>query len=211
MITKLYLVRHGETQSNHESRYTGHTDVPLNPRGVLQARRLAERLKSMGPFDSIYASDLSRSLQTAEILDEALKVDSFNVTPKLRESHFGLWEGLTVDEIRERYPDLYERWKEDPASVRIPQGEFIRDLQRRAVEVVDEAVKGLPGKKILVVAHGGTNRAILAHYLGLSLKNFWKLRQDNTSLNLLDFYQGRSYLSLLNDTSHLTLESTVVQ
>ncbi len=204
MITRIYLVRHGQTQSNKEGRYTGHTDVPLTADGLAQARRLAERLKGLEPFEAFYVSDLSRSVHTAEILAETLKPESFNVTPKLRESNFGLWEGLTVEEIKARYPDLFARWREDPVSVRAPQGEPLRNLQTRAVEVVDQAIQKHPGKNILVVAHGGTNRAILSHYLGMSLKNFWKLRQENTSLNIVEFYQGRSFISLLNDTSHLS-------
>lgn len=204
MITRIYLVRHGETPSNREGRYTGHTDVPLTPHGVIQAGRLAERLRGLEPFEAIYVSDLSRSVHTAEILAETLKPEYFNVTPKLRESNFGLWEGMTVEEIKANYPDLFTRWRANPVSVRVPQGEPLRNLQIRAVEVVDEAMQKHSGKNILVVAHGGTNRAILAHFLGMELKNFWKLRQDNTSLNIVECHQGRTFISLMNDTSHLT-------
>ncbi|HEY6960847.1 MAG TPA: histidine phosphatase family protein [Gaiellaceae bacterium] len=146
-MTTLLLVRHGETDWNREGRWQGWADPPLNPTGREQARTLAEELRET-PFDAVYSSDLRRARETAEIVAEPHGVPVV-VDPGLREIDVGSWSGLTREEIRERYPD----------GVR-PDGETHAEHATRTLEAVERIARAHPGGRILLVAHGGTTRAL---------------------------------------------------
>ncbi|SHI45660.1 Histidine phosphatase superfamily (branch 1) [Desulfofundulus thermosubterraneus DSM 16057] len=120
MSCRIYLVRHGETIWNAELRFQGHSDTALSPRGLEQARALARRLRGEN-FSAFYASDLQRALNTARILAEP---HGLPVVPlkALREINFGAWEGLTVAEIKNRYPRELQQWWHDPLHTRVPGG-----------------------------------------------------------------------------------------
>jgi broad specificity phosphatase PhoE len=141
-MTTLLLVRHGETDWNAERRWQGHTDVPLNDRGREQARGLAEQLAGE-PVDAIYASDLSRATETAEIVGARLGVPVV-VDPELREIDVGSREGLTGEEVGER------EWDGEPHAA---HGE-------RVLRAVHRIVAAHPAGRVLVVAHGGCLRRI---------------------------------------------------
>ncbi|MEW6425903.1 MAG: histidine phosphatase family protein, partial [Bacillota bacterium] len=121
MGCRLYLVRHGETVWNSEMKFQGHSNVPLSERGRAQARLLARRLAN-NPITAFYASDLKRAYETAMILAQphGLPVESLD---SLREMNFGVWEGLTMSEIKEKSGELAGRWWSDPLHTRIPAGE----------------------------------------------------------------------------------------
>lgn len=200
-MLRLLLVRHGQTLWNHVSRYQGHTDVALSDIGREQARLLAQRLRKE-EVTAVYASDLKRAYETAEILSapHGLPVKA---VPELREIHFGVWEGLTFKEIQEQYSDLAERWYQYPATVRIPQGETFEELKERAYGAVMNLVQKHDAGSIIVVAHGGTIRTIICGLLDIDLNHAFHIRQDNGALNIIEFYEGYSVLTLLNDVSHL--------
>lgn len=200
-MTRLLLVRHGQTLWNYKSRYQGHTDVELSETGRKQAESLAQRLAA-DPIQAVYASDLQRAYETARILALPHRLQVHKV-PGLREINFGVWEGLTFKEIETRYKELAERWYVSPATVRIPQGETFQELKERAYgAILEMAVKHDPGT-VIVVTHGGTIRAIICGLLDLDLNSAFRIQQDNVALNIIDFYKGRGVLSLLNDTHHI--------
>jgi probable phosphoglycerate mutase len=149
-MTTLLLVRHGETDWNAEGKLQGHTDRPLNAYGRRQAQTLADRFAGE-PIDALYASDLSRARETAEILGAKLGL-AVAVDPDLREKNWGNWEGLTSDE---RLNVVYE-------------GETSADHRERTLRAVQRIVQRHPGKRIVVVTHGGSLRRLQAFVSGFA-------------------------------------------
>ena len=179
----IYLIRHGEIEQSKEKRFVGQADLPLNENGLYQASLWQQRLKS-GLFEKIYASDLSRTRQTALII-AGNHQGKVQLLPALREINLGEWEGMPVAEVQAHYPEEWQRREKDLVTFRPPGGESFRDLALRIGPVFNQIVQGLEGD-ILIVAHGGVNRVILCQVLGMDLANLFRLGQDYGSLNLLD-------------------------
>lgn len=200
-MTKVILVRHGQTLWNHEMKYQGHTDIALTAAGIRQAELVAERLADE-PLAAVYASDLSRAYVTAEHIaaKHGLPVAS---VPALREICFGEWEGLTYDGINEQWPGMLEKLYTYADEVEIPGGESFRIVKERAYAAVCELVNKHPGETIAIVSHGGTIRSLLCAVLDLHLNQVWSLKQDNTAVNILEYHEGRVMLGLFNDSCHL--------
>jgi broad specificity phosphatase PhoE len=150
-MTTLLLVRHGETDWNAAGRLQGHTDRPLNEHGRRQSRRLAERLEGDG-IAAIYASDLARARETAEIVGERLRL-TVAVDPDLREKNWGTWEGLTSEER------LHVEFA----------GETTEEHRERVLRAVRRIAERHPGERVLVVTHGGSLRRLQAAVTGVAL------------------------------------------
>jgi 2,3-bisphosphoglycerate-dependent phosphoglycerate mutase len=157
-VTELLLVRHGETDWNRDQRFQGHADPPLNERGREQARTIAEEL-ARERLDAVYASDLARARETAEIVAARLGVP-VTVEPALREIDVGEWQGLTWAEIDERDPQARRRWDEQGHGWE--RGESYEQLTERVVAALRRIAADHPGERVLVVGHGGTTRATRA-------------------------------------------------
>lgn len=198
--TRLILVRHGETEWNLERRVQGHRDVPLSARGVEQALRLRSHLREES-IDWVYSSDLQRARRTAEILAEGR--NEVRVDPRLREAGFGLFEGLTSEEMAALYPEEYRAWRSDSFRNRPPSGESLEDLGLRALEHVRECLERHPGQSILVVAHGGPIRVIACELFGWPLETQSMLRVENSAVSRIGFGERGPLLEVWNDTSHL--------
>jgi broad specificity phosphatase PhoE len=149
-VTTLLLVRHGETDWNAEGRLQGHTDRPLNDFGRRQAKELADRLADEGA-DAIYASDLARAKETAEILGERLGLPVV-LDADLREKNWGNWEGLTGDE---RVHVGYE-------------GESTEAHRDRVLRAVGRIAERHPDQRVIVVTHGGSLRRVQAALNGVA-------------------------------------------
>lgn len=204
MIT-LYLVRHGETAHNLSGRIQGQSDSPLTDLGRAQAEALAKRLRSER-FDAAYTSDLGRARNTAEIIMSHQKTPVELIdTSLLRERCFGVLQGLTSEEIEEKYPaDLHE-WRRPPSkwSMGPPGAETSAQVIERCDSFVDELVQKHPGEsQILVVGHGGSVRGIImsACKFPESFASVWHL--SNASLSILRVGEHAS-IWLVNDTCHL--------
>lgn len=183
-MARVFLVRHGETQWNVEQKMQGQTDIPLNPTGQRQARSLGQwmaklRLKP----DVVVSSDLSRAMETAQIISDILECGPVHSDPAWREVNFGVWEGLTWSEIREKYPELEARYHVAPDEVHIPAGETQKEVQDRMRRALDGLIATYPASDILVVSHGGAIRLLLAGLLGLQLSFSKKIRVFNCSLS----------------------------
>ncbi len=202
MSCRLYLIRHGETLWNSEMRFQGHVDIPLSERGVEQAKALAGRLAPR-KISAVYSSDLSRAVDTARHIAGPRGMGVISL-PELREIDFGHWEGLTFKEIKERYGELLSRWWANPLGIKVPGGEGLSDLLVRVVPAVREVVERHMGEQVAVVCHGGPVRCLVGTVLNMDLNKYWKIRQDNVALNVIDFadWDG-GVVSLLNDRSHL--------
>jgi broad specificity phosphatase PhoE len=178
MTTTILLARHGETDWNRDGRCQGWDDVPLNEAGREQARELAQRLADV-PFDAVYSSDLTRARETAEIVAAPHGVP-VAVDPDLREMDFGSWSGLTADEAAERFPGVERH-----------DGETRDRHLERVVAAAERIAHGNPGRRILIVSHGGSLRALRGHLGGdavTSIENcgVYELRFRNGSFAPLD-------------------------
>jgi len=153
MKTQLLLIRHGETAWNAEHRVQGQLDIPLSPLGVLQSARLAECLANE-PIDAVYSSGQSRAWLTAAPLAARLGLEVI-AEPRLRERSFGIFEGLTLDEIAERYPPEFKKWRERNPAWRPDGGESGQQLIDRVLSAVSDIGTKHPSQTVVLVSHGG--------------------------------------------------------
>ncbi len=191
-MLRLLLARHGETEWNAQRRFQGHSDIPLSPTGRLQAEALAETLRSR-TIDAVYASDLCRALETAEI---ALKGRGLviNQVPALRELSFGSWEGLTYDEILQTYPAESQAWQTNRHQTAPPDGESLAQLNTRLHAVLVQFMEKHVDQTVLVVAHGGPLQVLIATALGLPPESFWQFRVEPGSLSELGLHPAGAIL-----------------
>jgi len=202
MITRLFLVRHGETQLTSENRFSGDVGVDLSEEGRAQVHRLAERLATES-IAAVYCSPLSRTVETAAILAEPHRLTPIR-RDGLREISHGRWEGLTRREVEERFPGEYETWEADPFTFAPVDGESGVSVLARALPVIREIVVSHPGRSVLVVSHKATLRLLLSSLLGFDARGYRdRLDQSPACLNVVDCkgpVQAR--LMLFNDVSH---------
>ncbi len=171
-MTTILLARHGETDWNRDLRVQGHSDTPLNELGREQARALAEALAGE-PIQAIYASDLSRARETAEIVAASRELE-VQLEPALRERNFGSWEGLTREEIDGRFGDSSTH-----------DGETNDEVRERVLAAVHRIVARHPGEEVLVVSHGGALNSLWHHASGARLE-----RWANCAVYRLAFRDG---------------------
>jgi len=177
----IFLMRHGAILQRLPRRFVGQTDFPLIDEGRAQAALWRDALAEV-PFAAAVTSDLSRCRETAAIVLADREVPVRH-DARLREILLGGWEGLTVEEVHERFPGAYERRGHDLTGFRPEDGESFAEVQGRAMAVMEE-LAGVAGN-VLVVAHGGVNRTILCHALGIPLEHLFRLGQRYCGLNLL--------------------------
>ena len=195
--TRLYLIRHGQVQGFETPRLNGHTDVDLTPWGRIQLEAVARHLSDVH-LDQIFSSDLRRARYGGEVLAQEKDLE-LRIDPGFRELHFGRWEGLTFDEINERFPGQMEERRQNPVHYRVPGGETLAEFWERIAEKKKEVLTGYQGLKIAVVAHSGVNRAIILQTLGLGPEAFWRVDQDFGCLNIVDFFSdGLGMVRLVN-------------
>lgn len=199
---RLYLVRHGETESNRLGLALGRDDVPLNERGRWQAKRLGRALASE-PLAAVYASPLVRALDTARAVAEPHGL-TVEIDERLVEMEIGEVDGLSFDEVRKRYPDLLAAWAGEQGPTRaMPGGERLLDVQERAWQAVSELAARNADESIAVVTHNFVILSVLARALGIELSQFRRLRHAVAAVSVLDFSPKRVMAVRLNDTCHL--------
>jgi broad specificity phosphatase PhoE len=197
MSDAVYLVRHGDVVGSESRRFIGHLDVPLSPRGERQLEALAARLARSG-VEAVYASDLARSRRSAEILAAPHGLVPV-VIPALREFAMGEWDGFTAQQIRDRDPAAFEEWMTGVGDFQFPGGESLAEVAARAWPAF-QRIAGAHRGPVALVAHGGTNRAILCCALGIQLARILALGQDYGSLSVLARAGGGWRLRVLNHT-----------
>ena len=196
--TRLYLVRHGELVTSKEWRYVGQMDVELNETGKQQIKKLSSRLSSE-QIEMIFSSDLTRTIESAEIIGNKLEIINEPIS-ELREINLGVWEGLTLEEIEESFPEDLVKRSEDIKDFRIINGESFSDVKKRVIPKLKDIIEGNVSKRILVIAHGGVNRIIIADALGLDINNIPRLEQNYACLNIIDYYKSGPVVRLINET-----------
>lgn len=204
-MTLIILTRHGETEWNRIERYRGRAEVPLNPRGLAQAERTAERVAAEWNPRMVYSSPLSRALKTAEAIARRCGAE-LQREAGLVDIDYGRWQGLTPQEAREGWPEIYEDWYHRPGQAHLPGGESLDDLRARAMQSVQLLATRHPSEALVLVSHTVVNRVILLSVLGLDNDCLWRIRQDPCAINVVEAEEGQYTLVSLNDTCHLRSE-----
>lgn len=200
-MTRIILVRHGETTWNVEGRYQGQEDTPLSQRGLQQGQLLAEGLRNI-PIDLCISSPLQRSYQTCKFCADLHKLP-VATDERLLEINHGTWEGVLAKDIEAQYPQEFHQWHTQPHLVQMPGGENLEDVHRRVRAAFDDYAAAYPNQTILVAAHDAVNKAIICDLLELSMEHFWQIKQDNTCINVLEYQDGIWRIVLLNSTAHM--------
>ncbi len=211
---QLLIARHAETQWNVERRIQGWTNSTLTAHGTRQAQALAERLRSV-KIDAIYSSDALRSVRTAECvaLYQNLEVEAMT---DLRETGWGEWEGMTGDEIGERFPELWHRFvargkeneemEEWETTTLVPGGESAKDCSQRIASALNKilARHTRSTERVMIVGHGGSLRYLFTEALGVRPGLGRRFHLDNTSLSEIWFtHDHPPVIRGLNDINHL--------
>ena len=199
-MTDIILVRHGETDWNVAEVFRGRVDVELNATGMKQAELLAEYLSNMG-LNAIYSSPLRRALKTAAVIGEHNQLE-VAVAPGLIDIDYGEWQGLSHQEVKARYEELYAGWVNCPEQIRMPAGESLDDVRQRALAVVDD-ILGRHTGSVILVSHRVVNKVLICALLGLDNSRFWNIRQDISGITSFTYEKGQFILTRHNDTSYL--------
>ena len=198
-MTRLLLIRHAEAEGGGV--YTGSSDPSLSALGKRQARALAKHVQRFGPA-AVYSSRKRRAKMTADEISRAGHI-RVRAVKGLEEIDFGEWEGKTFREIDRKYGARFRKWVAGAGSYRAPGGERLREMQGRVLSALRRILKANRGSTVAVVCHGGPARIIICEALGLPLRNFWKIKQDNAALNVVEYYgKGLVQVCLVNETSY---------
>jgi len=199
-MAEIILARHGETDWNVTEVFRGRIDVELNEAGVKQAELLAEYLSSVR-IDAIYSSPLRRALKTAEAIASHHKLE-VSMAPGLIDFDYGKWQGLSHEEVKDKCKELYTEWINRPEQVRMPAGEGLDDVRKRAVVVVEDVMLRYGGTVVLV-SHRVVNKVLICALLGMDNSHFWNIRQDTCGITRFTYEKGQFILTKHNDTSYL--------
>ena len=200
-MTRIFLIRHGETEWNAVGKLQGISNVQLSSVGLHQARLLADH----APFqtaDAIYSSDLVRAQTTAEILAERFNLE-VDIDSDLREVSFGDWEGQSIRALAEDLTDGFEKFFTEPDRCRPPHGETFIAAQARVMNAIEKIIDENENRRVIVISHGAVIRLILCAALDMPIRRMWSLGQFNMALNVLRVDDGNFTLELLNSTAHL--------
>jgi alpha-ribazole phosphatase len=205
-VARFLLIRHGESVWNGERRIQGHRDPPLSALGRRQADRLVAALPAhlTSAVAAVWTSPLRRAAETAARIGQAFGLPVVP-DPDLREMSLGAWEGMTRAEIEAGFPGVYARWLDDPLAGRPDGGEELSAFAARAAGALERMRTAYPGRDLIVVSHGGVIKSLLCAILGLDVRRLFRIRQDNSALNIVELAGARQQVVLLNDTCHLRL------
>jgi broad specificity phosphatase PhoE len=196
----MFLVRHAESTWNRQKKIQGQRDPQLSPYGNKEAKLLAKRFKGL-EFEAVYSSPLKRAMETARaIVGRRAEIQCIE---ELTEINLGEWEGRTLNQIRRKFGDSFDRWAVSPSKVRIPGGEAFKDFKKR----VGKAMRGIERRhkegNVLVVCHGGVISTYATALLNLPPDDVWCLTVKNASLTIVEVAPSIRKLITFNDISHL--------
>ena len=211
--SRIFLIRHGETNWNKEGRFQGQINIPLNNNGKDQAEKASKYLKEIN-FNKAFSSSMDRPFETAKIiLQNKLDIKITKIELLVEISH-GLWEGKLENEIKEQWPELLKNWHEKPEEVKMPEGESIGEVSKRSLKAWEEICLAQKNKDLtLLVAHDAVNKTLICNLLGIDFSNIWMIKQGNGGITIIDLFkdpQKDHVISALNITTHLggILDST---
>lgn len=202
MTTRFILIRHGQTEWNRGAeRFRGHVDLPLNETGFAQAQKIAARLANE-KITALYSSPLQRTLQTAQPLAATHHLE-IQKHDGLLDIDFGALEGMTVEEARQVFPDVIEKWLTAPGHVKFPKGDSFKAVRTRIEKTLDELAAKYAGATVALVTHRVICHAMLCVALGLDADALWHVQQDNAGISIFEKREQGFVVTLMNDTQHL--------
>jgi len=200
-MTRVIVVRHGQTEWNVEARIQGQGDSRLTAEGLAQARAIASRL-AREPFDVLVSSDLGRAAETARAIAERCN-KPIVLDARLRERHFGVGEGMTYEEVDSAYPGAFARIRNVDPDFVIPGGESRRQFHARVVSAMDSIAQAHDGRTIVVVTHGGVLATFFRHVHSIPLDVAHPIAITNASYNVLTHDGSRWSVETWSDNAHL--------
>ena len=200
-MVRLFLVRHAESEWNPVGRYQGLLDPELSERGRIQAKLLASAFEKE-KIDVIYSSPLKRTYQTATEIASKHNLEVIK-EKRIIEIDHGVWSGMLVDEVKEKYPEDFRRWLEEPHKVKFEGGESLEEVHERVREFLKFVKENHQNQTVLAVSHTVPIRAMLCALLDIDLSKFWAFGCDNASYTLVHMQEERNVIVKLNITCHL--------
>lgn len=200
-MVKLILVRHALTVDNQESRLSGHIDSSISEEGKEQIDKITNYLKDFD-IDKIYTTTSSRTKDTVKKLSELKSIEIIE-KESLKEISFGDFEGLTFDEIKDKYPKEFQDMIEKGYEYKYPNGESLIDSYNRVCIELDNIISNNDDRTILICSHGGTIRNIITYLISNSYKYHWNFKIDNGSVTILEVQDGFTVITAMNNTSFI--------
>ena len=200
-MTRLYIVRHGETEWNRDGKLQGWKNAPLTDLGIKQAEKLRDRLQKED-IDIAYCSPLGRTCETAEILLDGRDIEMFE-DEGLKEINMGEWEGKKAEIVKEKSPAEFKTFWERPDLYKPKDGESFYEVQERVLSSLYKIIEKHQGENILLVTHGGASKIIMAHFEERPMSELWgPPKMKEASLSVVDIEDGKADIELFADTSH---------
>ena len=203
-MTRLILVRHGESCANRQKIFAGNYNVDLEERGVLQAEKTAEYIKDNFKVDKLYASDLIRAYRTGECIGKALGLE---VIPckGIREICAGLWDGMLFEEIEEKYAESYAVWRNDVGKAQPPEGESIVEMKSRVMTAFTKIAEENDGKTVVCATHATPIRIMQSVVQTGGIENMKDIPWvSNASVSIFEYDNGKWTATMISEDSHLT-------
>jgi len=201
LAVRIIYVRHAESLWNPIGKYQGRLDPELSERGHKQAQLLAKALKKYNPT-ALYSSPLKRTYMTAEYIKKETGLE-INIDEDIIEIDHGEWSGMLVEEVKEKYPDMFRQWLYEPETIKFPHGETLIDVYNRVKHFQEKMLEKHDGETVIAVSHTVPIRASFVAGLDLPLAKFWSFGCDNASYSILDYEKVRPILYKLNNTYFL--------
>ncbi len=199
--TRIYLIRHGETEFNRLGVFRGRLEVDLNEVGLKQAGETGRALVGQG-IESVLTSPLKRAVVTARTISEILGIE-YEIEEAFNNVNLGSWQGIPKKKVEKDYPEEWKKWTTEPEHLVVPGGESVEDVKRRASARLREIVEARQGVFALVT-HRSVIKVLAAYMLDVSPPYFWKFYVDNAAYSVFE-YSGREFTLLnWNTTSHLS-------
>jgi len=196
---RIILMRHGETDASTKGRCYGKLDVPLSAEGRNQVQRSATLIQALKP-DAIVTSPRTRASDSAAIVAKACQV-SIQTEHNFAELDFGDCEGKRYEDVARENPEFYAHWMANPTQVTFPNGESYTTMAKRVVTAYEQWVETFAQTKLVIVAHGGVNRIILAHLLDIAPEHVFRLEQTYAGVSCIDYYNTTPLLRVMNTLS----------
>lgn len=184
METSIVLIRHGQTDWNLKKKYLSFTDVDINERGKIQAKKLSN-IFDKRRIRRVYSSDSKRAINFARLAFEGIKIIK---VPAFREMNFGIFEGLNHKQIMKKYPEIYKSWLKDPFKTVIPGAEKMSSFKKRVLKALNKIASANKNKSAIIVTHGGPIKIIAGHIL--KTRNIWDIKCDLASVSFI-YFKGK--------------------
>jgi len=205
--TRIFLIRHGETEFNRMGVFRGRFEVELNDVGLQQARETAAALADKG-IKFILTSPLKRAVVTAQVISEALGAE-YQTDESFNNIDLGDWQGVPKKKVQEDYPEQWKQWTTRPEELVLPGGESVEDVRKRASGRLLEILEADRGDFALVT-HRSVIKVLAADMLNVPPPYFWKFYIDNAAFSVFEYNSGDFTLLNWNSNSHLSVRVTEV-